>query len=124
MTIGSLVPVRRSRSTSSSAGFGLSDGDLPDLGARAHAHYMLAMMDAEGVDRAHVVGWSNGGAVALNMADIAPARVASVTMLASVGPQETEGSGSWLFEHAKYTLGRVAFWALQRLARCGQGAAK
>jgi pimeloyl-ACP methyl ester carboxylesterase len=96
-------------------GFGLSDGDLPDLGARAHAHYTLALMDRLGLERAHIVGWSNGGAVALNMADIAPHRVASVTMLASVGPQATEGSGSWLFEHAKYKIGRVAFWMLQRL---------
>lgn len=96
-------------------GFGLSDGDLPDLGARAHARYTLAMMDALGIERAHVVGWSNGGAVALNMSDLAPERVASLTLLASVGAQETEGSGSYVFEHAKYKLGRALFWTLQRL---------
>ncbi len=96
-------------------GFGNSDADLPDIGARAHARYVLALMDELGIDRAHVVGWSNGGAVALNMADIAPDRVGTVTLLASVGVQETEGSGSYLFEHAKYKAGRVLFRGLQLL---------
>lgn len=41
------------------------------------------------------------------MADAQPERVASVTMLASVGAQETEGSGSYFFEHAKYKLGDI-----------------
>jgi pimeloyl-ACP methyl ester carboxylesterase len=96
-------------------GFGDSDRRLPDLGARAHARNVLALMDAEGIERAHVVGWSNGGAVGLNMADIAPDRVASLALIASVGLQETEGSGSHAFEHAKYDAGLVALTALQAL---------
>ncbi|MEQ8769282.1 MAG: alpha/beta fold hydrolase [Phycisphaerales bacterium] len=96
-------------------GFGASDWDLPDLGSLAHARYVLAFMDELGVRRAHLVGWSNGGAVGLNMADIAPDRVASVTLLASVGVQETEGSGSYLFEHAKYRAGLVVFRGIQLL---------
>jgi len=39
------------------------------------------------------------------MANDHPERVASITLLASVGAQETEGSGSHVFEHAKYKLG-------------------
>ncbi len=96
-------------------GFGASDRDLPDLGARAHARYVIALMDTWGIERAHVVGWSNGGAVGLNMADIAPGRVASLTLLASVGVQETEGSGSYRFEHAKYRAGLVVFRGFQVL---------
>lgn len=96
-------------------GFGRSDRDLPDIGARAHARYVLALMDALGVERAHAVGWSNGGAVALNMADLAPDRVASMTLIASVGVPETESSGSYAFEHAKYRVGRPAMRALQIL---------
>jgi len=94
-------------------GFGESTLILPDYGAEAHAHAVLALMTALEIDRAHVVGWSNGGAVALHMADLAPDRIASVTMLASVGVQETEGSGSRAFERAKYVAGLFAFGAVQ-----------
>lgn len=93
-------------------GFGDSDRDLPDLGARAHARYVLALMDHLAIDRAHIVGWSNGGAVALNMADLAPDRTATITLLASVGAQETEGSGSYFVEHMKY---RIGWWGLRTL---------
>lgn len=84
---------------------------VPNYSAEAHARSVLAMMDELGVERAHLVGWSNGGYTALRMADIDADRVASITMLASVGAQETEGSGSWLFEHAKYVLGLGAIGA-------------
>ena len=73
--------------------------------AETYADVAFAILDELGIERAHIVGWSNGGAVALHMADDQPERVASVTMLASVGAQQTEGSGSYFFEHAKYKLG-------------------
>ncbi len=88
---------------------------VPSYSAQAHAHAVLAMMDELNIQRAHIVGWSNGGYTAIHMADIAPDRVASVTMLASVGAQETEGSGSYFFEHAKYALGLVAIGAAGEL---------
>ena len=93
-------------------GFGGSTKRLPDLGARADARSVLELLTQLGFERAHVVGWSNGGAVALHMGDLAPDRIASVTMLASVGLQVTEGSGDFYFEHAKYALGLAAFGAV------------
>ncbi|MBL9030425.1 MAG: alpha/beta fold hydrolase [Phycisphaerae bacterium] len=96
-------------------GFGASDPDPPSLSIRAHARGVLAMMDALGLPRAHVVGWSLGGGVALNMADLAPERVASVTLLASVADQASEGSGSFAFEHAKYAAGYAGAAAVQAL---------
>ncbi len=86
-------------------GFGNSKGLVESYSNRAHAWAMLALMDALAIRRAHVVGWSNGGGVGLNMADIAPDRLASLTLLAATGIQETEGSGSYFFEHAKYVVG-------------------
>ncbi len=86
---------------------GARSGVFEDLSASTYAEYTLAVMDELGIDRAHVVGWSNGGAVALNMAHASSDRVASITLLGAVGAQETEGSGSWFFEHAKYKAGRV-----------------
>ena len=68
---------------------------------------MMGMLDALGVERVHVVGWSSSGGVAIEMADIYPDRVATITLLAAIGAQETEGSGSYFFEHVKYAVGYV-----------------
>lgn len=83
----------------------LTRGRYRNYSAETYADVTFAILDELGIERAHIVGWSNGGAVALHMADDQPERVASVTMLASVGAQQTEGSGSYFFEHAKYMLG-------------------
>lgn len=86
-------------------GFGESEKWIPDYSIVAHAHAVLALMDELGIDRAHVLGFSMGGGVAAHMIDIAPERVASMVMLASIGAQEAEGSGNYWFEHAKYAAG-------------------
>ncbi|HHN77086.1 MAG TPA: alpha/beta fold hydrolase, partial [Phycisphaerales bacterium] len=86
-------------------GFGLSTRRVADYAIRAHARAVLEMMDALGIERAHVVGWSMGGGVAFSLADLAPDRLASITLLAAVGAQETEGSGNYYFEHIKYAVG-------------------
>lgn len=85
-------------------GFGDTEAG-PDLSYPVQAEYMLDMLTSLGMGRAHVVGWSNGGGVGIWMAHNAPERVASLTLLASVGAQETEGSGSYAFEQLKYKLG-------------------
>ena len=90
-------------------GFGESAHWVADYSVRAHAHAVLAMMDALAIERAHLVVWSMGGGVSLNMADLAPDRVASITLIAAIGAQEAEGSGDYLFEHAKYALGYLGF---------------
>jgi pimeloyl-ACP methyl ester carboxylesterase len=89
-------------------GFGNSTGLVKSYSNRAHARAMLYVMDRLGIPQAHVVGWSNGGGVGLNMADVAPGRLASLTLLAGTGVQETEGSGNFWFERAKYVLGYAA----------------
>ncbi len=86
-------------------GFGASSHDLPDYSFAGHARSMRALMEALEIEQAHVVGWSNGGGAAVVLADLAPGRVRSVTLLASIGVQEHEGSGSYWFEHAKYAVG-------------------
>ncbi len=85
-------------------GFAQSDMGR-NVSYRVQAEHMYSFLDAMGVDRVHLVGWSNGGGVGLRMVDLDPDRVASLTMLASVGAQETEGSGSYFFEHVKYAVG-------------------
>ncbi len=96
----------RNRTVYSPDLIGFAQSDMGDnVSYRVQAKHMFSFLDAMGVDRVHLVGWSNGGGVGLRMADLDPARIASLTMLASVGAQETEGSGSYFFEHVKYAVG-------------------
>ncbi len=94
-------------------GFGDSTQQAaPDYGMNAMARTTLGAMDALDIERAHLLGFSLGGGVALVAADLAPERIASVTLLASVGVQEAEGSGDYRFERVKYALGYALLVAL------------
>src|SRR5690606_30647514 len=81
----------------------------PTYSIRSQAHAVLAFTQALGLRRVHLVGWSNGGGAILHAADIDDSRLASLTLLASIGLQETEGTGDYHFEHAKYALGLAVF---------------
>tara|TARA_R110000737_G_scaffold2923_18_gene10034 strand:+ start:142109 stop:144628 length:2520 start_codon:yes stop_codon:yes gene_type:complete len=87
-------------------GYGKSDWS-PDMSYEGQARTMGTLLDDLQVDRVHVVGWSSSGGVAIQMAEQFPDRIASITLLAGVGAQETEGSGSYYFEHFKYAVGYV-----------------
>jgi pyruvate dehydrogenase E2 component (dihydrolipoamide acetyltransferase) len=58
----------------------LQRGDLDEL-----AGAVGAFMDALGIERAHLVGHSMGGAVAVTLAQTQPARIATVTLIGSAG---------------------------------------
>lgn len=78
---------------------------IEDLSYESQAQTVFRMLDALDIDRAHIVGWSSSGGVALQMAHQIPERTASITLLAAIGAQETEGTGSYFFEHLKYAVG-------------------
>ena len=63
-------------------GFGRSD--LPSSAAYAHADDLAVLLDYLKIDRAHLVGLSKGGAVALDFAFSRPSRVHSLTLLDTV----------------------------------------
>ncbi len=86
-------------------GYGLSDALAPSYSVKANARYVLAALDELGVERAHLVGWSYSGAVVVHAAELAPERVASITLMGAMATQEGEGSGSYFFEHFKYFMG-------------------
>lgn len=54
----------------------------------SNAHDLLALLDALGVERATLVGWSYGGAVVQTTARFAPERVAKLVLIAAVGPAQ------------------------------------
>jgi len=94
-------------------GFGYSGHDIPDYSIRAHAHYVRQLLDHLGIERAHVVGFSMGGGVALNLAPIAPGRVASLTMLSAIGVQEMELLGEYRVNHGLHGLQLAGLWLLR-----------
>lgn len=96
-------------------GFGAGERDVPDYSFRAHARYVLELMDALGLDEAHVVGFSMGGGVVLSMADLAPRRVRSITMLSAIGVQEMELLGNYELNHALHGAQLVGLWGLREL---------
>jgi pimeloyl-ACP methyl ester carboxylesterase len=56
------------------------------VGFDGNARWLLAELDAAGVDAAVLVGHSYGGGVALTAAALAPDRVRGLVLIASVGP--------------------------------------
>ena len=66
-------------------GHGASDKDVGDGSLKTLADTVLGFLDGLGVRRAHLVGHSLGGAVAAAVAQAAPERVASLTLLAPAG---------------------------------------
>lgn len=69
-------------------GFGGSDPEPVDAtrGVRDFSDDVVAVLDALRLDRAHLVGWSLGGAVAMQAAIDVPERVSSMTLIAPVSP--------------------------------------
>jgi pimeloyl-ACP methyl ester carboxylesterase len=61
-------------------GYGESTGEV-GADVPAHANDALALLDHVGIDAAHVVGHSYGGATAVQLAATAPARVRSLALL-------------------------------------------
>lgn len=96
-------------------GFGASSHDVPDYSIRAHAGYALELLDRLGVREAHVVGFSMGGGVAIELASAAPGRVLSLTLLSAIGVQELELLGDYRLNHAVHGLQLGGLWALTEL---------
>jgi pimeloyl-ACP methyl ester carboxylesterase len=93
-------------------GFGASSRSIPDYSSRAHARYVLDLLDELRIQRIHVVGYSMGGGVALSMDALAPARVASLTILSAVGVQELELFGDYSLNHFVHGVQIAGFWVL------------
>lgn len=96
-------------------GFGQSSLAVSDLSIDDHADDLLALLDALRVERAHLLGYSLGGGVALQLWQRAPGRVASLTLLSSIGVQELELLGDHALNHGLHLL---QLGALQALDLC------
>ena len=93
-------------------GFGFSSHGIPDYSNRAHARYLLELLDQLHIQRAHFMGFSMGGGVVLHVADIAPDRVESLTMLSGIGVQEMELLGNYYLNHSIHGAQLGFLWFL------------
>ena len=66
-------------------GHGSSSKDVGDGSIGFFTDFVTSFADALGIEQAHFVGHSMGGAIALAVARAAPARVASLTLIGSAG---------------------------------------
>ena len=96
-------------------GFGDSTIDTAELSIAAHAAHLRGLLDALDVQQAHLVGYSMGGGPALLLWDQDPGRVASVTLLSSIGVQEMELLGDYTLNHAIHGLQLSALQAARIL---------
>jgi len=96
-------------------GFGRSTRNIPDYSIRAHAVYVVELLDVLQIDRVHIVGFSMGAGVALDVFDLAPQRVASITMLSGLGVQEMELLGDYHLNHLIHAVQLVVLYWLRDL---------
>lgn len=96
-------------------GFGRSAPAVPDYSFRAHAAYVRELLDALEIERVHVVGFSMGGGVAIELERQEPGRVASIVLLAGLGVQEFELLGDHSVNHALHGAQLAAIWVLEHL---------
>lgn len=80
------------------------------VATRDMAQDMLALMDALGMERAHVVGRSMGGAIAQHMALLAPQRVQSLAMCASFA--RLDAFGARVLSNMREVLEITGSWAV------------
>jgi len=80
------------------SGYGYSTRDNPDneknYTQQSNARDLALLLDALQIQRAAIVGWSYGGAVAQTFAEANPERVSHLALVASVGPASQASRGA------------------------------
>jgi pimeloyl-ACP methyl ester carboxylesterase/membrane protein DedA with SNARE-associated domain len=94
-------------------GFGESTREIPDYSIRAHANYLDQLMLRLGVDRFHVVGFSMGGGVAIELARRLPEELLSLTLLSAIGVQELELFGNYRLNHMIHGAQLTLLWLVR-----------
>ncbi len=85
-------------------GFGDSPAAARDYGVDAAADVVLDFMDREAIREATVLGYSWGGAVAVESAVAAPERITRVVLLDSMGLPEAEPIPVYALERLRYWI--------------------
>ncbi|MFT5288051.1 MAG: pimeloyl-ACP methyl ester carboxylesterase/membrane protein DedA with SNARE-associated domain [Planctomycetota bacterium] len=113
--LAQLLPPERRLLLVDLPGFGASELELPDYSIRTHARLLRNLLDELGVSSAHIVGYSMGGGVALELCQLEAKRVASLTLLSSIGVQELELFGDYGVNHAIHGAQVLGLWLAHEL---------
>jgi pimeloyl-ACP methyl ester carboxylesterase/membrane protein DedA with SNARE-associated domain len=89
-------------------GFGGSTRQLPTYSIRAHAEAVREWLLALKLPPVHLIGFSMGGGVALELSQLQPKSMRSLTMLSAIGVQELELLGTYDLNHAVHGLQLLA----------------
>jgi len=93
-------------------GFGENKVEVEDYSIRAQAAWVEELLQSVAPASVHVLGFSLGGGVALELVERAPGRVESLILLSAIGPQQFELLGSYEVNHAVHGLQLAAITAL------------
>jgi pimeloyl-ACP methyl ester carboxylesterase len=74
-------------------GFGATPAPPQAWGVDEYAAWVIALLDRLGIDRAHIVGHSNGGRVAIAVASVHPQRIGRLVLTDSAGIRPRHGPG-------------------------------
>ena len=93
-------------------GYGASGRKVPDYSMRAYAFYVSQLLEKLDIEKAHLVGYSMGGGVAMNLSHYYPDQVKSIGLLSATGVQELELLGSYTLNHAVHGVQLSLIWLL------------
>jgi len=85
-------------------GFGESEKNIDDYGIESQADVLAEFMEKKKIEEAVIIGYSWGGGVAISFAHKYPEKVRSLILLASMGIQEGEPTGSHTLEKLRSSL--------------------
>ena len=94
-------------------GYDASTRNVPSYSIRSYSIYAKQLLGSLSINSAHVVGYSLGGGVAINLAHFYPSKVKSMDLLSSIGVQELELLGSYQLNHAIHGIQLGLLWLLQ-----------
>lgn len=96
-------------------GFGDSTRKIPDYGFRAHAFYVKELAEKLKIEKFHALGFSMGGGVVLNLNDIEPEKLESISLISAIGVQEYELLGDHRLNRILHGAQFTLFWTIENL---------
>ena len=96
-------------------GFGRSPSWSGGYSIESHARAALALLSDLGIENCHLIGYSMGGGVAIEMSLMNPAILDSLVLVSSIGLQEYELLGDYSLNRAVHGTQLFALWTIDWL---------